>query len=327
MAKPRLPRQKPMDNQPNREPLRLYFSFNDPYSFIVFGAMKNLAQNYKINVESHPMGGYDSSGVFSPDAAQAAYWKQDSERFARSAGRKLHYLPQVQDSTKARRGLFMAQEKLLGSKYINLVFALRWLGAGDISDTGQMIRALAYLELKEEGLAAAMESDMFDQELAREADMARDHGVIGVPFFRFREDGFFGAHQMAALETVIKSDPALLIHHDASYGVIPTDELAARLQSGVETLVLDVRIPKDFGAGHIPGANCIPARVVYRSLDKLDRGWSIVVVDDGGVEANETAFLLASEGFNKVSVLSGGFPAWKGSVESGMGKWHDKLKS
>ncbi|MDH5638732.1 MAG: rhodanese-like domain-containing protein, partial [Nitrospinota bacterium] len=187
--------------------------------------------------------------------------------------------------------------------------------------------ALAYLELKEEGLAAAMESDMFDQDIAHLEDMATADGVIGVPFFRFREEGFYGAHQVTALEALIKSDPALVIHHDASYGVILPDELAVRLQSGVETLVLDVRIPKEFGAGHIPGANCIPAKVVYRSREKLDRKWNIVVVDDGGVDANETAFLLASEGFNKVSVLSGGFPAWKGSEEKGIEKWHDKLKS
>ncbi|MDH5510370.1 MAG: DsbA family protein [Nitrospinota bacterium] len=316
-----------MDSQSLREPLRLYFSFNDPYSFIVFGAMKNLAQNYKVNVESHPLGGYDSSGVFSTDEAQAAYWKRDSERFASSAGRKLSYIPQVQDSTMARRGLYMAQEKMLGAKYINLVFALRWLSAGDISDSSQMIKALSYLELKEEGLAAAMKSDMFGQNLAHVEEMAMGDGAIGVPFFRFRGEGFFGAHQLAALEALIRSDPALVIHHDASYGVIPPQELAARLQSGVETLVLDVRIPKEFGAGHIPGANCIPAKVVYRSLEKLEREWSIVVVDDGGVEANETAFLLASEGFKKVSVLSGGFPAWKGSEEKGIEKWHDRLKS
>jgi len=315
-----------MNSQQEREPLRLYFSFNDPYSFLVFGAMKNLAQNYKVNVESHPLGGYDSAGVFSPIAPQAAYWKRDAERFAAAAGRKLNYLPDAQDSTMARRGLYMAQEKLLGSKYINLVFALRWLSAGDISDSARMNKALSYLELKEEGLAAAMESDMFDQDLARVEETAMAEGVIGVPFFRFREEGFYGAHQLPALETLMKSDPALVIHHDASYGVTSPDELAARLHSGVETLVLDVRIPKEFGEGHIPGANCIPAKVVYRSLDKLDRRWSIVMVDDGGVDANEAAFLLASEGFRKVSVLSGGFPAWKGSVEKGMGQWHDKLK-
>jgi rhodanese-related sulfurtransferase len=181
--------------------------------------------------------------------------------------------------------------------------------------------------MKEEGLAAAMEGDMFDANLAQVERMAAGDGVIGVPFFKFREAGFLGAHQLGPLEAMIKADPSLMVRHDATYGVISPADLAARLQGGEGVLVLDVRIPKDFGAGHIPGANCIPAKVVYRNLAKLDRGWTIALVDDGGVDANETAFLLASEGFLKVSVLAGGFGAWTGPKETGLGKWRDKLKS
>ncbi|MDH4182853.1 MAG: DsbA family protein [Nitrospinota bacterium] len=316
-----------MNSGAKREPLRFYFSFNDPYSFLAFPALKNLAQSYKVEVESHPLGGYDESGIFSPTPAQADYWRQDIQRLARTAGQNLNYLPQIQDSLKARRALFMAQEKLLGAKYINLVFALRWIKAGNIGDEAQMVKWLSFLELKEEGLAAAMATEMFDADLARVERMAIDDGVIGVPFFRFREAGFYGAHQLGPLEAMIKSDPGLLIHHDATYGVIQAAELETRLQAGEELLTLDVRIPKDFAAGHIPGANCIPAKVIHRSLAKLDRKWTIILVDDGGVEANEAAFALASEGFNKTSVLHGGMPAWKGPLEKGLDHWHDKLKS
>ena len=40
-----------MDNKAKKEIVRFYFSFNDPYSFIIAPAVKSLAQNYKVDIE------------------------------------------------------------------------------------------------------------------------------------------------------------------------------------------------------------------------------------------------------------------------------------
>ena len=74
------------------------------------------------------------------------------------------------------------------------------------------------------------------------------------------------------------------------------------------------------------GPTVFPQELFIATWVGLDRDWDVVIVDDGGVSASETAFMLAGEGFGKVSVLTDGFPAWQGATEQGMDDWHDKLK-
>ncbi|HEB71245.1 MAG TPA: hypothetical protein ENI77_01320 [Nitrospirae bacterium] len=316
-----------MNDSSGKERVKFYFSFNDPYSFIVTPAVKNLSQNYKIEIEYLPLASFDRSGVFSEDESVRNYYKADIERLSKKAGRKLNYIDKPQDSAKVRRGLFLANEKMLGLKYINLVFAMRWINGGDIAETSDVIESLKFLEFDETELREALESDRFASRLAILEKQAKDDGVIATPFYLFKGAGYLGVERIEYLEEDMKNDPALIIHHDAGYVVIQPDELKKTLDDKRHVFVLDIRIPKDFGQAHIPGSNCIPSKVVHRHVNDLDRDWPIVLVDDGGVAASEIGFFLASEGFKKISVLSGGFPAWKGATQSGLENWRDKLKS
>ncbi|MBI4827580.1 MAG: DsbA family protein [Nitrospinae bacterium] len=315
-----------MDAPFKKETFRFYFSFNDPYSFLITPAVLGLAKDYRVDIEYLPLTQYDSAGLFSPDAAQAAYWREDIARFAKKAGRTLNFMDAPQDSSGVCRAKWLADEKMVGVKLINLVFAMRWVNGKDISSATDAAAGLAFLELDGAALADAFSGAAYQLAQDKAEDMADADGVIGVPFFVFRGQKFYGADRIEALEGTLKNDPNLIIHHDAAYSVIKPEELAARLAEGKPALVLDVRIPKDFGAGHIPGANCLPAKIVHRNLERLEREWTIIVVDDGGVDANETAFMLSSRGYRNVSVLSGGIRAWKGPLEKGLDTWHDKLK-
>ncbi len=315
-----------MREELKKERIRYYFSFNDPYSFILTPVVKNLSHNYRINIDYIPLTRFDRAGMFAGDEATRKYYSVDALRFAKKGGRKLMFINRAQSAAGVCRAKFLADEKMLGLKYINLVFALRWVSEKDISRPQDIVEGLKFLEIPEAELLEAMEGAKY-LEPAREAEsMAMDDGVIGVPFMTFRGEGYMGASGLDYLETVLKSDSALIVHHDASYGVIKADELAEKIDNKEPMLILDVRIPKDFRAGHIPGSNCLPAKVVHRNLARMETSWNIVLVDGGGVDASETGFLLASRGFGKVVCLSGGYSAWKGEAETGLEAWQDKLK-
>ncbi|MBI4666319.1 MAG: DsbA family protein [Nitrospinae bacterium] len=316
-----------MDVSFDKEIIRFYLSFNDPASFILAPMVKNLSHAYKVDVEYIPVTTFDRTGLFSINEAERRYYIRDIGRFSKKADRKLNYIDQPLDCRKACLGRFYADEKMLGLKYINLVMAARWLGAKDISNTGAIAESVKFIELGGTGLAMALETSLYETAQAEAEAGAVKDGVIGVPFMVFRGEGFFGADRLPYLEDVIKSDPSLIVHHDASYSVISPGEMAEKVKNNEPLLALDVRIPKDFGQGHIPGANCLPAKIVYRNMNRLDRDWTIIVVDEGGVEASEVAFALAGAGFGKVAVLSGGMKLWNGAVETGLDKWQDKLKT
>lgn len=87
-------------------------------------------------------------------------------------------------------------------------------------------------------------------------------------------------------------------------------ELEARLEAG-DIVVLDVRPPAEYEAGHIPGARSVPVRDLRR-LRSLSKDAEIVAYCRGPycVYADEAVRQLRRRGFN-ARRLEDGFPEWK----------------
>lgn len=79
-------------------------------------------------------------------------------------------------------------------------------------------------------------------------------------------------------------------------------------------LVLDVREPGEFAAGHVPDAVNVPRGLLEFQVDNhpllKSRDADILVVCQGGNRAILAADTLAKMGFPHVTVLSGGYNAW-----------------
>ncbi|MEV0787843.1 rhodanese-like domain-containing protein [Kribbella sp. NPDC050459] len=88
---------------------------------------------------------------------------------------------------------------------------------------------------------------------------------------------------------------------------IDTDQLAVVLDSGVT--VLDVREPREYAAGHVPGAVNIPMGRLTGRLDELDRSAPVYVVCATGNRSSAMTSLLISAGFDAHNV-AGGTSAW-----------------
>jgi rhodanese-related sulfurtransferase len=95
-----------------------------------------------------------------------------------------------------------------------------------------------------------------------------------------------------------------LLGGDKGVGAREADGL---VQAGA--LLLDVREPAEWRAGHAPGARHIPLAEIQGRLGGLPRDRRVVVVcRSGGRSARATA-LLARSGFEAVN-LNGGMRAW-----------------
>jgi uncharacterized protein len=89
---------------------------------------------------------------------------------------------------------------------------------------------------------------------------------------------------------------------------IAPDELRAR-----PTLVVDVRTPEEYGAGHVPGARNIPVDAIAAHADQLhaEAGDSpIVLYCRSGRRAAEAARVLRARGVRKLRHLTGDWPGW-----------------
>ncbi|MEW6500859.1 MAG: rhodanese-like domain-containing protein [Thermodesulfobacteriota bacterium] len=81
--------------------------------------------------------------------------------------------------------------------------------------------------------------------------------------------------------------------------------------------LLDVRQPKEYEAGHLPGARLIPIRELPDRLHELDKGKPLLVYCAVGGRSKAAAQLLAGRDFQEVYNLSGGIKAWQGGQATG----------
>ena len=80
-----------------------------------------------------------------------------------------------------------------------------------------------------------------------------------------------------------------------------------------DALMLDVRDPAEFAAGHAIGARNVPLARIDEGTGELARRKDrpLVVYCDGGERSTKATAALAKQGFAKVVSLSGGLGAWQ----------------
>src|SRR5262245_4788689 len=88
---------------------------------------------------------------------------------------------------------------------------------------------------------------------------------------------------------------------------------AVQLINRKDAVILDVREPAEFKAGHIPNARNIPAGQVGERLKELEKFKSrpILVACASGSHAGGAGGTLQKAGFGQVWSLAGGMGAWQ----------------
>ena len=91
------------------------------------------------------------------------------------------------------------------------------------------------------------------------------------------------------------------------YATVEPAAVAAMVDAGA--ILLDVREPHEWQAGHAPRARHIPLGQLARRAGELPRRRAVVTVCRSGARSARAAALLARDG-RQVSNLAGGMRAW-----------------
>ena len=96
---------------------------------------------------------------------------------------------------------------------------------------------------------------------------------------------------------------------------IDVAEVAARLQSGQRTVLVDVRDPDEHESGCLAGALLLPRALVARSIETLvpDKDTPVVAYCAVGIRSAMTAMTLVAMGYTQVWSMRGGFDEWQRS--------------
>lgn len=81
--------------------------------------------------------------------------------------------------------------------------------------------------------------------------------------------------------------------------------------------LIDVSRPKEYAAGHLPGARSIPLEDLEEVLPELDPGCPVIVYGGAGLRSLAATALFVQGGFPQVHRMVGGLSAWHGEVAEG----------
>lgn len=98
-----------------------------------------------------------------------------------------------------------------------------------------------------------------------------------------------------------------------SVKVLTAEEFAAAVKADKKAVVLDVRRPDEFAAGHIEGAvllNFLDTVTFNAGVEKLDKSKTYYIYCRSGRRSNNAAVILQKKGFT-VFDLGGGFLSWQ----------------
>jgi rhodanese-related sulfurtransferase len=86
---------------------------------------------------------------------------------------------------------------------------------------------------------------------------------------------------------------------------------ATRFINDAHPVVLDVREPAEFAAGHLPNARNIPAGDLEKRVGDLPAGKPVLVCCASGARSGRALGVLRKAGHEQVFNLDGGVQAWR----------------
>jgi rhodanese-related sulfurtransferase len=88
------------------------------------------------------------------------------------------------------------------------------------------------------------------------------------------------------------------------------DVLEAQRRQSAGALLIDVRNPDEWQAGHAPQATLIPLGALPDRLEEVPRDREVLLICRSGNRSGQAQRLLLQHGFTRVLNVSGGMNAW-----------------
>jgi adenylyltransferase/sulfurtransferase len=92
-------------------------------------------------------------------------------------------------------------------------------------------------------------------------------------------------------------------------------EVAEKIASGEDVVLIDVREPYEWETGHVPQATHIPMREVPTRLDDIPRDKEVVMICRSGGRSERVRQYLEQMGYTRVKNLVGGMQRWARDVD------------
>lgn len=97
-----------------------------------------------------------------------------------------------------------------------------------------------------------------------------------------------------------------------SVPTISPAELKDLMRTKQRLVIVDVRQPEEYAAGHIDGAVLMPLDKLPATYRQIPKGVRLVVNCRSGVRSAKAVAFLRAHGYSQAVSLAGGYMAWQG---------------
>ncbi len=184
-----------------------YFDFGSPTAFLAYKRLKQLEQQYDLNINYVPMllGGVfkatdNQSPAFIP--AKGAYMNQhDLPRFMKRYDVELEFNPFFPINTlQLMRAAIAAQRSGCFAEYVETVYNAMWQKQLNMGDPEIAAQCLTDAGLDAEALLTLNQDPEVKQQLIENTEQAVARGAFGAPTMYFGDVMFFGLDRLYFIE-------------------------------------------------------------------------------------------------------------------------------
>jgi len=98
-------------------------------------------------------------------------------------------------------------------------------------------------------------------------------------------------------------------------GVDVSIDQALSMWQNNEVIIIDVRTPEEYKAGHIPGVANIQLDQLESRSNEVPKDRKVLLICRSGSRSSQGTSLLRSKGFGNVYNITKGMSSWRGPIE------------
>ncbi|MGD8862329.1 MAG: DsbA family protein [Myxococcales bacterium] len=196
-----------MPYAPETEPVRFYFSFRSPYSWLAMVRVEQVLAGEPVHLEYHPV---FPVGEFKNDPAavpnKLKYILQDIERMGRAYGLDPRPLANVDCEWMLPHAAWVyADDQGKGLPFALSLYGKRFEQEKNVGDDAVMAEAATEVGVDPEALLAAARDEAYQTRVMQGMIQAatEDH-IFGVPLFVYRGEPFWGNDRLHWLKRAIR---------------------------------------------------------------------------------------------------------------------------
>ncbi|MCP5165316.1 MAG: 2-hydroxychromene-2-carboxylate isomerase [Pseudomonadales bacterium] len=193
--------------------LDFYFDFGSPTAYLAYRRLRQLAGQYPLQVNYHPMllgGVFKATGNNSPVAvpAKGKYMlEQDLPRFARRYGVPLEFNPHFPINTlNLMRGAIAAQQLDCFEQYAGAVYTAFWVQRENMGEPEVVGTVLAAAGLDAAALLQRAQEPAVKAQLVSDTEEAVARGVFGAPTMFMNGQMYFGQDRLDFIEEALANE-------------------------------------------------------------------------------------------------------------------------